>query len=273
MFVLFKLGRSVRLSKDKTTPVGENVALLNEAADRHLSAELQHTKPSGEICSSKTRVLVVDDEHLYLDIPISKGKNVAVEVDWVVDVHIRINRQMFAFQSKVVRIDSLIRLNSQKTVRGIQITKPSVLKETQRRNNYRVSTASMAPIDATILDSGSTEADAEALLHAEGISTRLINLSCGGCGVVLPVDIARGFQSGGLIFVRFELPDESLPFLFQTKICQVAAVLEGQAFRMGLQFVQWPDPVQYKRMLRPLEKFIADAQRAEARRINPRRQS
>lgn len=259
------------MAKKVSPQDSSSLELLFEAVNHNQSVELQHVGPTGKVRSGKTRLLFMDADSLYLATPVQDGKPVAFGVDCCVDVYTRVHRQTYAFQSKVLRTDCVIKLNSGKTLTGIQLSKPSELKETQRRNNYRVSLASMVPIDAMMQAVCDQDTNSESGPVGGKIKSQLVNLSSGGCGVVLSQKEAQKFRLGNLILLSFDLPVESESFTFQTRICQIIPVQERETVRLGLQFVEWPNRTEFRKALRPLEKFIADLQRAEARRLNPRR--
>lgn len=240
--------------------------LLEEASARNQAVELHHIKSSQQILIAKSRILFTDDKYLYLDAPTSNGRPINFGSGWIIDAYTHVLRENITFKSEVLDNNYSIQINRGKTIQGIQITRPSEIWFSQRRNDYRVSMASMKPVEAEVHEvtpDNPETAPCEAM-RAVG---RLVNVSTGGCAVVLPNDRARDFLSGDLIFVGFVLPDNDSPLIFQAELCQIFPVLEGRATRLGIRFIEWPTPAQYGRMRRPLEKFVADVQRATAQRV------
>jgi len=258
------------LSKSDNRQLCEDHTLLEEASARNQGVELHHIGSNDEILIVKSRILFVDDKCLYLDSPVSNGRPIKMASGWNIDVYTHVLRENITFKSEVMNNNYLIQINKTTTTRGIQITRPSKIWFSQRRNDFRVSMASMTSVQVDVHNVMRDNSEMTSLVAIRAVG-RLINVSTGGCAIVLPKERCRQFKSGDILWVGFVLPDIPSPLIFQSELCQIFPVLEGRAMRLGIRFNEWPTPARYLRMQHPIEKFAADAQRVMNHRIHEKK--
>lgn len=250
--------------------IEQELPLLEEASARNRTVELHTFEAGDQLMTARARVLGVEDQHIRLDMPLDAGKHIAFSPGCILDVYLALGDVLYTFRSQLVESGCPIRLNDGTIVEGIRVTRPSAIKPGQRRQDYRVSMASINPITAHI-HSVSADDPSAAPCDAQRAHGWLANLSTGGCGLILEAPFGQEMTSGHPMFVGFRLPIEGPPFIFQAELCQVISVMNGRGTRLGLRFLCWPDQMRYGQAMRPIERFLADMQRAEARRARSRR--
>lgn len=245
-------------------------SLLVEAARRNLTVELHHEGSNLEFCAARSRILGIGEHDLCLDLPHGVHETVVFSIGWFVDVFLAHKGKLYTFRSEVIQIGCVVQLNDGTKVEAIRITRPVDIKPGQRRQNFRVSLASIEPIIADIHEAAPDHFNA-APRDARRLRAWLVNLSTGGCGLITDGPLDDRFQIGRPLFVQFKLPNDATPLALQAQLRQVESVLDQSGTRLGLRFLKWPDPTRFGRMLRAIELFVAQTQRASARRVRRNR--
>ncbi len=247
--------------------IGDGSDLLEEAAIADQLVELHYQSPDYEFIAARARIRCISGQQIYLDTPQGIHHQVEFAPGWQIDVYVSIHRRLYTFRSQVVQTRCQVTLRDGLIVQCIQITKPSSVQPGQRRQDFRVSLVSIDPIFAHIHEVAGFNPDA-APVGAWRMRAQLVNLSTGGSGLITNAPQQNCLQPGSKLFVGFELPVQTTAFIFQAQLAQVHSVLDGDGTRLGLRFLKWPNQTQYGRMMRPLERFIAQMQRTSARRTH-----
>ncbi len=246
-------------------PIEHGLPLLESAADRNLSVELHVFNRTGEFFAAKARVLAIDDKLIYLEQPQCVDPTARLSPGRDVEVYVLAQDKIFTFQSKIVETGHTVKLNDQTDIEGISIAKPVAVREGQRRHDYRVSLAAIDPITVHVAEAADDTTTALPQEHNR-LTARLTNLSRSGCGVLIQSKPHEWLKVGRSVALVFQLPGEPQDSAFQAELCQLHRVLDGQATRLGLRFLDWPSKAALTQSLRPVERFIAQRQRQVAKR-------
>lgn len=239
----------------------DDAALLKDACERNRQLELHYETTGGEFVSAHTRVLGVDGDHLFLEEPQNIGKKVNFRRGQVVDAYLKLHDKLYRFQTRVLEFNRPIKLNRHQTVSGLVVSRPLELKEGQRRNHYRIGTVGVdqvLPVTLHGCSPGGTTG-----LQAEVWQGQLVDLSQGGARVLLDGRAYLRFRVGTLLFMGFRLPEHEQEFLFQAETRYITEVLQGEATRVGLKFLPYPNQAGFRKMTQRLSRFIAQQQRVE----------
>lgn len=229
--------------------------VIEEACARNAQAELhRYTRAGRFIGAAKSRVLGADERCVYLEAPQSVGTKVDLQPGQEIDVYILLHRGMYRFRSRVEKVGCRIELNRQNSVLGVHVARPREIEEAQRRNDFRV-TLAREPIEVA-LQRSADEAGRATPLPGESWSGRLVNLSRGGCRIVIDSKHEPDWRVGQLFFVGFSLPDTPGELIFLAELRHTGKVAEGNRTRLGMRFLDWPDPLITKRSEQDLGRFI-----------------
>jgi c-di-GMP-binding flagellar brake protein YcgR len=133
------------------TAVDSNVTenLLVEAASRNLPADLMVMRGENLQANLKSRFLLFEDDRLLLEAPTHNGQTVELQPGQFVEVYFKVNHERFGFDTRVVG-DAKAKLEADKPLEAIDVAPPHLLERRQRRRFYRVSVASLEPIEARL---------------------------------------------------------------------------------------------------------------------------
>ncbi len=249
-----------------------DAAILEEACARNRPIELHYYNHSGEFFAARTRLLGIEKDHLQLDAPQSIGKEVHFSSGLKVEAFILVGDHIHTFRSQIVKSQCHIKLNRYHTVDGLYITKPKLVKDGQRRHDLRVSVASLEDDIGVLLHDCCQDDPNSAPVKANVFDGRLVNISGGGCGLIVNTIQCSKLNIGRHMFIGFTLPAEETTLIFQIEVRTVQLVGSNeQATRLGVQFLNWPNQAYLRRTLRPVERFVAELQRMSSRRRADRR--
>ena len=250
---------------DRSLPEPDSRALLEAACARSLPIDLHTTGPGGELFVSRSRILGMDGEHVFVDSPQAIGKQLEFEPRQAVTVHFNLHESRYLFESHIVRRKSLIPLNDQKSVVGMLLARPRRIRDGQRRNHFRVSLVAEEKMEVR-LHKASSEDGRSCPVDGSALPGILINLSLGGVALRVDMDAGRTLSLDDVIFVRFFLPDEEQEYVLMAQVRQLRPISDNSGMRLGVSFKPWPEEREYERTQQRLQRYITRVQREQLKR-------
>ena len=238
--------------------------LLTEACNRNAAAELHFDGEEGARVTARVRLLRLEPELVLTDRPQSMGKPMVLKPRQPMLVHFPLGGVRYAFRTRVVRCHCPVRLNATQQVAGIALAMPSEVLEQQRRADFRLSLSGCEVIQAEV-HFGSPEGGGSAPIDALRFSTRLINISGGGVGLLVDAQEVRKWILRDTFFVSFCLPDVEGEFRMMAELQHERRIRERSSAVAGFKFLPWP-LVSLKTSVRQILKFIAAQQRRQLKR-------
>jgi len=252
------------LSPESSVKAEDPFALIEAACARNRSIEIHYNNRSGEFFAARSRLLGYDAHDLLLDNPQSIGKEVVFQTGQSIDAFIMIGDQIFTFRSKIIKTQCQIKLNDYIAVDGLRITRPNNVRKSQRRHDLRVSVAALDKTEAVLHGVSSENAAPLDAMVFQGV---LGNLSGGGCGLILNTILCSKLKIGSSMFLGFIPPGELEQVIFQVEVRSARLVPpDEETTYVGVQFLNWPSRGYLRRTLRPLERLIAEIQRASLKK-------
>lgn len=231
--------------------------LLNDAASRNIAAELMVMRGENLQSNLRSRLLFSDSDHVLVEAPTENGQPVELQPGQFIEVYFKLGHERFGFDTRVVG-STRTSLNQQTTVNALQLAPPHYLERRQRRKFYRISVASLPPIDAQLVH---LEENGQA---SQPIEARLCNMSAGGVAVLADEGQKPRFVSDQTWRIRFTLPvgDEE-PFEFNAIVCHVRHVFQSKRQIIGLAFLPGEDQSIHRGSIERLARFVAAQQREQ----------
>jgi c-di-GMP-binding flagellar brake protein YcgR len=250
---------------DRSLPEVDSVALLEAACERNLSVEVHYHAAHGELFVARSRLLALDDRHVYIDNPQAIGSDESLRTKQDILVHFNLHDCRYVFDTQVVRQKALVPLNEKKSVVGMMLSRPTRIRDGQRRNHFRVSLVAEEMLGIEVRHACTDEGAAR---PADGrpMHGALINLSLGGVALRLDIADGRDLTLDSLVFLRFFLPDDESDYRLLGAVRQLRPVADHTAMRLGLKFKCWPDEREYDRTQQRLQRYITRVQREQLRR-------
>ncbi|MEE9294631.1 MAG: PilZ domain-containing protein [Phycisphaerae bacterium] len=242
----------------------QSAEILDAACARNLPLELHYRAAGDQIMVARTRILDMDDENIFLDRPQSSGGPFSPVRGQAVTADMRLNGRRLGFHAHVTRARCYVRLNDQTRVTGFSISRPTKVEEVQRREDFRLTVASINPIEVRLHEV--TDADTtKCLLDAKRAEGSLVDISRGGVCVRVDARQRREFHTQERYFIDFVLPENAGEIVMLTELRHMQQILNGDATRIGLHFLPWA-PQFTKPQVQRIARFCADLQRRIARR-------
>ncbi len=234
------------------------------ACARNAPAELHHEDERGALTTARVRLLVLEDEQILTDRPISLDGEARIPIDAPITVHLSIDGVRYRFDSAIDRGRCPVPLNRHQSVSGISLRKPASLTESQRRANLRISMVGYDPISADMVRPCSDVPDA-CPIDAELIAGWLIDLSVGGALILVDQQRLDSAARGDRFFITFRLPSVAEPFHLLGSVRHIRLVEFSESLRLGISFRPWCG-VRLRLDQRRLSRFVARHERHMLRR-------
>jgi hypothetical protein len=241
-------------------PAHEDGGVLERACARNVPVELHRRNSDGLQPVMRARLIALDDANLYLDSPQTIGLNACVEDDEQLVGYFDLGENMFTFDTTVVHALCNIRLNAEKTVPGLSVTRPAAVQTGQRRSFFRRCVAAERPIEVSVHVTDPSQPDS-CPVDALRVAGTLVDASEGGFGVNIPHDPRRPVKLWDQIFVRFQLPGLETETELLCEVRQIRALPRLGLVRLGLMALPWPDHRYLNLMTRPVAKYLVDLER------------
>ena len=241
----------------------ETRELLAAACDRNLSAEL-HYEEQDELRLARMRLLSIDEEEIRIDKPMSLGKPFTLRPRQPITVYFVLDQKSYAFKSQIIGPIIFTDLNAQKKVKGARLRIPRLIRQEQRRHDFRLS-LSREDVGATFHALASENADS-APIDAVRFDGRITNLSGGGLALIMQTVPGLKFRINDQFCIVFNLPHVEGQFALPVELRNVRRIHDGESTVIGFQFRARHGPENRERIQR-VRKFITDEQRRQLRQM------
>jgi len=251
------------VSTDATVNVLNLAQVLQDAAARNLTLEL-HTYHGAnrKLQVAKTRVLGLNDQHLIIAYPQSSGIGPTWDQDQPVEAFLQVNATFFTFKTQVRRVTCQVKLNEKKRIKGMLLARPTHWREGQRRETYRMSLASVEPIEVRLHNMLTLE-PATCSLNTHRIIGRLVNASANSLGILLESTRLSDFRIGRSFATSFVLPNTEHELLLMAELRNVRRVRNDEALILGFLLILWPNALDFHKNQQPLARFLNNLQRQQ----------
>ncbi len=212
--------------------------LLIEACARNLPIELHRRTSSDELVVARSRILGLTDQNILIDTPQSGGRPLPIGKGRRLNVYFQTNNGQYEFQTQVTETRLRFDLNDEVKVLGCALRRPTSIQRGQRREDYRISLASLDEIAAELHEVADNKPDV-CPLPSKRFRGRLVDISRGGVAVKVDASERRYFDQGQRFFLTATLP---LGFRQVTLLVQLRhqrPILRGDATRLGMKFLFW----------------------------------
>jgi len=240
----------------------KRTAVLRDACRRNTPVELHFEHTLAKRMTARVRMLTMDAECLYTDVPHGALR---LHADLPLTGYFLLAGTRYSFNARVVRAPCWVPGATGKVVAGMALTLPEEIHERQRRADFRLPLVGKERIFA-LLHEGCPELGGFAPSDARHFPAWLVNISAGGLGVVVEATERSHWPQDDLYFATFRLPETDGEFYMMTAVRHSRAIRDGRANAVGLEFAPWsivPLAAQQRRITR----FIAEEQRKSLRRI------
>lgn len=242
--------------------------LIHRACAVNLSVDLHLQTYQDEIHVARARMIRHDDESIEFDQPQATGSKIHFRKNQVVQVYMALDGEIYTFQCRIQATDTFLQLNDAKRVRGLRASMPNRVSRGQRRHDYRVSMASLDPIEVRIHAVKDTNLDV-CELNAPRCSGILTNLSFGGARVRVTQSLRHLFSVNHLYFLNFTLPDDEGDLFTPAMLRHEQLVEAIGTVLLGFKFIAWPSFPQPSNSQR-IHHFCMEVQRKAAARPGAR---
>ena len=208
------------------------------------------------------RLLSIDEEELSIDKPMSLGKPFTLRPRQPITVYFALDQESYAFKSQIIGPIIFTDLNAQKKVKGARLRIPKVIRQEQRRHDFRLS-LSREDVAALFHAIDSENAD-RAPIDAARFDGRIANLSGGGLSVIMKTVPAVQFRINDQFCIVFNLPGVEGRFVLPVELRNVRRIHDGVSTVIGFQFRGRCGP-EHRARLQRVRQFIADEQRRQLR--------
>lgn len=244
--------------------------VLLEAADKNSIASMARRLETGWI-TYKSRFLQVDSSGAYMILERPDPSPGQAPPEWVpgemVGVSFRRGHKKYLFSGEVLSLLSA-EMGSVTDVPALKITWPEVVQEMQRRLYFRANVPSGRRIDVRIWDGINIAAAPAELNGRPHHAGQLLDVSAGGCRVIM--DGARNphLESGDTVIVQFQPDPRTAPIRLDAMFRHVQELPLGKV-ALGLQFVGLEMSPNGRKTLQDLSRVVSAFLRFESRHKNP----
>lgn len=221
-----------------TTSVDSATGLLEEACSRNTPAELHYDGAKGSVIVGRVRILELTEDFLLADRPRYADGQEGIPRHKKISVHILINGTRYQFDSAIEKEHLVVRLNAQKRVQGIALQKPTSVKQSQRRENHRLSVVSFDPI-RVVLAQSNPDLPGTCELDAKRFKAKLADISVGGVSLLVERSELATVSVGDAYFICFALPLDTGDFQMLARVQHGRKIEVTGAYRVGFSFRPW----------------------------------
>jgi c-di-GMP-binding flagellar brake protein YcgR len=235
------------------------LAALSAACARSTRLRLRLLALRSEGRTIYTRFVALRDQDVLVYWP-ANGALEFTEAGAPVEGYFEHNGVRYAFLSEVLGRQIHVLDNDTKII-ALQLSRPDRLEKRQQREAFRVSLSDLVPIEADLVE----------LLPEGGCGSswamRLINISTGGVGGLMNCTRLEVPQRRTVCDATFRLPGDPNVFRCTLELRHVRRIgEEGDRWYAGWRLCPSDDVRKNREQQRLLERFVAERQRAAARR-------
>lgn len=237
----------------------EERELLSAVCARADRLRLSLLRAGQESHTIYTRFLMLRKNDLLLYWP-THGALEFAETGRPVECYFEVDSTRFAFLSETLGRTIHVFSNGARAM-ALRLLMPDRIEKRQQRSAFRVSLNDLPPIEVEVQE-----------MRPDGqppppLRMRLVNLSTGGLGCVLECGKQPPPQRRAIFEAHFRLPGVPESFAVLIELMHVRKIDEelGRHY-LGWRIVPSDDALVSRELTRRLERFVADRQRALARR-------
>ncbi len=233
--------------------------LIGAGCARNVPAELHYEHRKGAILTGRVRFLTLTDRQILADRPLYLDGEAQIPSGVPITVHVSINGARYQFESMIEEKHLFVQLNSLQRVPGIALQRPSVITDSQRRMDLRVSLMGYDPISIELVRPH-PDFPGACSVDGERIAAWLLDLSVGGVSVLADHRVFAQVRPSERFFLTFALPGEDDEFYMLGSVRHSRIVASCDSLRVGLVFVPWRGNA-YTSEQHRLSRFVAAHQR------------
>lgn len=254
----------MRKTSQTATPLTPR-QILDAACERNVAIEIHHRNRQDELTVSRSRLLVIQGDTLYVDQPQAIGGQAHYTTAQPLDVYFSADDTLHHFSTQVLQSGVVVSLNASRRVVGMALMTPKSVNAGQRRQNFRIGLASADEIAVDLHTASASDPNA-CPIDARHFSAKLVDLSLGGAAVRVRHAVYSSFHVGECFFMSFYLPGEPAEVRCLAQVRQTRDILDGAATRLGVHFLRWPTAAAMRQHSLTLQRFITRMQRAMLKR-------
>lgn len=261
-------------------PGSAQLSVLHDACERNAAADFFYEDASGERELAHVRLLMVDEDAVYIDRPQQGLKVIPLWPRLPVTVCFQLKRDRYEFRTIVRDTRLLIEVKQGQRVPACALLMPRAVHKEQRRLDYRVSLASFEPIISLVRsvnwqpeeteDEQGTEDRQETDDGCEKcpptFKAQLMNISAGGISAFTKDRMADSLGTGEELMVVFKLPMVREIFRFHVRVAHKKQNDHNRSWLLGLRFLRGKNIVETRAAITEISRFVAFAQRLELQR-------
>ena len=251
------------MSESSVVDTLEVTDVLKGLCARNVSGDIHYTLNSERIKTARFRFLAVESDAVCIDQPHNIDEEVTVESGESITVYFTQGNDRWSFESRVIKLRRIVRLNDTKRVVGMALALPTSLRIQQRRSDYRVGVASLGQRCQISRESGDVEYACD--IRATVYPCAIRDISARGIAVVLHAGELLDVRHGDRFFVEFELGEGRGVKVAMAELCHAEHVGADHKQLWGMRFVPMPT-VDFEEQKADLGHFVADVQRMKLRR-------
>lgn len=243
-----------------------------EAADRvvragcarNVRAEIHYERRDGSIITGRVRLFELTEHQILADKPTYVKNDGSIPPGASVTVHFSLGGSRYQFDSVIEETDRSVSLSGQMKMRGIALSKPTGLADSQRRACLRVSMVGYDPITVCLARPHPDLPDA-CLVDAGVLKGWIHDLSVGGLAVLVDHRVPDAVHRGDHFFLTFALPSIAEDFYMLGSVRHSRVVKDSGSLRMGLSFRPWCG-TRFAHDQRRISQFVVQHERRLLRR-------
>lgn len=251
------------MSESSVVDTSEVTDVLKGLCARNVSGDIHYELQSERVKTARFRFLAVEADAVCIDQPHNIDEEVSVKSGESITVYFTQGNDRWSFESRVLKLRRIVRLNERKRVVGMALTLPTSLRIQQRRSDYRVGVASLGQHCRISRESG--RAGNACDLNAATFPCTIRDISSRGIAVVLHAGELVDVNYGSRFFVEFELGDGRGLRVAMASLCHTENIGADHKQLWGMRFVPMPT-VDFEEQKTDLAHFVAEVQRMKLRR-------
>ena len=212
--------------------------VLSEACARNAAGELHYVDGEGQFRTARLRFLALEERVVCIDQPQNIDVGVDLRPGQHVNVYLQLENNRWSFETRVDKCFRLVRLNRQHRVPGMTLVRPDVVRNEQRRRDFRVSVVSHKIECLIVPECGEHPHACD--LESPRATGMIQNVSARGLCVVAYCPPGYRPVRGGRVFIRFSLPAVDDEFNVLASICHLRSVSARESVVLGLRIQPLP---------------------------------
>lgn len=238
--------------------------LVRAGCARNVPAEIHYECRDGSVITGRVRLFELTERHILADRPTYVKNDGSIPPGASVTVHFSIGGARYQFDSVIEETDRSVSLGGRTKMRGIALSKPSGLADSQRRACLRISMVGYDPVTVRLARPHPDLPNA-CRVDTEVLKGRIHDLSIGGLAVLVDHRVSDAVRQGDHFFLTFALPSIPEEFYLLGSVRHSHVVKASGSLRMGLCFHPWCG-TRFTHDQRRISRFVVEHERRLLRR-------